>query len=154
MTTKSFDVLIVGSGAAGCVVASYLAENSRASIAVIEAGGKDSDPLIHIPAGFGTILAKDKHVWTDSTVAQHGTERRFRSGKVLGGGTSVNAMAYVRGQKRDFDAWDEATAGDGDWNHASMWRAFIEQEKNDTFHDEHHGTQGNLAVQLPKGSTN
>ena len=139
MTTKSFDVLIVGSGAAGCVVASYLAENSRASIAVIEAGGKDSDPLIHIPAGFGTILAKDKHVWTHSTVAQHGTERRFRSGKVLGGGTSVNAMAYVRGQKRDFDAWDEATAGDGDWNHASMWRAFIEQEKNDTFDDEHHG---------------
>ena len=151
MTTKSFDVLIVGSGAAGCVVASYLAENSRASIAVIEAGGKDSDPLIHIPAGFGTILAKDKHVWTHSTVAQHGTERRFRSGKVLGGGTSVNAMAYVRGQKRDFDAWDEATAGDGDWNHASMWRAFIEQEKTATFPDDHHGTQGNLAVQLPKG---
>ncbi|WP_416425147.1 GMC family oxidoreductase N-terminal domain-containing protein [Pseudomonas sp. App30] len=151
MTTRSFDVLIVGSGAAGCVVAGYLAENTDANIAVIEAGGKDADPLIHIPAGFGNILAKDRHVWHHSTVPQHGTERRFRSGKVLGGGTSVNAMCYVRGQKRDFDSWDQATGGEGDWNYSSMWRAFIEQEKNDTFHNEHHGISGNLAVQLPKG---
>jgi len=151
MTTKSFDVLIVGSGAAGCVVAGYLAEHTNATIAIIEAGGKDRDPLIHIPAGFGNILAKDKHVWTDSTIPQHGTPRRFRSGKVLGGGTSVNAMCYVRGQKRDFDAWDEATGGEGGWNYGSMWQAFIEQEKNDTFHNEHHGISGNLAVQLPKG---
>lgn len=151
MTNNSFDVLIIGSGAAGCVVADYLAVHTQARIAVIEAGGKDSDPLIHIPAGFGNILAKDKHVWTDHTTPQHGTERRFRSGKVLGGGTSVNAMCYVRGQRRDFDGWLEATGGQGGWSYESMWQAFIEQEKNDTFHNQHHGIHGNLAVQLPKG---
>lgn len=152
MTDKnSFDVLIVGSGAAGCVVAGYLAEHTDASIAIIEAGGKDRDPLIHIPAGYGNILAKDKHVWRDTTVAQHGSERRFRSGKVLGGGTSVNAMCYVRGQKRDFDAWETAAGGEGGWSYQSMWSAFIEQEKNDTFHNEHHGIGGTLAVQMPNG---
>ena len=151
MTNKSFDVRVVGSGAAGCVVAGYLAEHTDASIAVIEAGGKDFDPLIHIPAGFGNILAKDKHVWRDNTTPQHGSERRFRSGKVLGGGTSVNAMCYVRGQKRDFDAWEQAVEGEGGWSYQSMWRAFIEQEKNDTFHNEHHGVDGTLAVQMPNG---
>lgn len=151
MTNKNFDVLIVGSGAAGCVVASYLAENTNASIAIIEAGGKDTDPLIHIPAGFGSILAKDKHVWRDNTVPQHGSARRFRSGKVLGGGTSVNAMCYVRGQKRDFDQWEQAVDGLGGWSYDGMWSAFIEQEKSDSFHNEHHGINGTLAVQLPKG---
>ena len=151
MTNNNFDVVVVGSGAAGCVVAGYLAEHTNASIAIIEAGGKDSDPLIHIPAGFGKILAKDKHVWRDTTIAQHGTERRFRSGKVLGGGTSVNAMCYVRGQKRDFDGWRDAVGGEGGWSYENMWRAFIEQEKNDTFHNEHHGIDGTLAVQMPKG---
>jgi choline dehydrogenase-like flavoprotein len=151
MTNKSFDVIIIGSGAAGCVVAGHLAENTDATIAIIEAGGKDFDPLIHIPAGFGNILAKDKHVWRDNTTPQHGTPRRFRSGKVLGGGTSVNAMCYVRGQKRDFDAWQAAVDGEGGWCYESMWAAFKEQEKNDTFHNEHHGVNGNLSVQLPRG---
>lgn len=70
---------------------------------------------------------------------------------MLGGGTSVNAMCYVRGQKRDFDAWQDAVDGEGGWSYESMWRAFIEQEKNDTFHNEHHGVDGTLAVQMPKG---
>ncbi|MES2235362.1 FAD-binding protein [Pseudomonas veronii] len=151
MTNQSFDVIVVGSGAAGCVVAGYLAEHTKASIAIIEAGGKDGDPLIHIPAGFGNILAHDKHVFKDNTIPQHGSERRFRSGKVLGGGTSVNAMCYVRGQKRDFDGWEQAARGEGGWSYANMWKAFIEQESNDTFHNEHHGIHGNLAVQMPNG---
>jgi choline dehydrogenase-like flavoprotein len=151
MTNQSFDVVVVGSGAAGCVVASYLAEHTKASIAIIEAGGKDGDPLIHIPAGFGNILANDTHVFKDNTIPQHGSERRFRSGKVLGGGTSVNAMCYVRGQKRDFDGWEQAARGEGGWSYVNMWKAFIEQESNDTFHNEHHGIHGNLAVQMPNG---
>lgn len=151
MNNKSFDVLVIGSGAAGCVVAGYLAENTNASIAIIEAGSKDKDPLIHIPAGFGGILAKDKHVWKDYTIPQHGSERRFRSGKVLGGGTSVNAMCYVRGQRRDFDNWESAVNGEAGWSYESMWKSFIEQESNDTFHNQHHGINGTLSVQLPKG---
>lgn len=151
MSSKNYDVIIVGSGAAGSVVAGYLAENTSASIAVIEAGAYDKDPLIHIPAGFSAILAADKHVWKHETVPQHGSVRRFRSGKVLGGGTSVNAMCYVRGQERDFDGWERAVGGEGGWSHDSMLRSFIEQEINDTFHNAYHGIDGTLGVQLPKG---
>ena len=148
---NKYDVIIVGSGAAGCVAAGYLAENTRLSVAVIEAGSTDKDPMIHIPAGYGQILAKDHHVWPYDTVPQHGSVRRFRMGKVVGGGTSVNAMCYVRGQKRDFDSWYEASGHDSDWSFESLWQTFISQEKNDTFHNQHHGIDGNLAVQLPKG---
>ncbi|WP_445114651.1 GMC family oxidoreductase [Acinetobacter sp. WZC-1] len=151
MSDQKFDVLIVGSGAAGCVVAGYLAENTEASIGVIEAGPRDLDPLIHIPAGYGNILAHDKHVWPYDTIPLYGQARRYRSGKILGGGTSVNAMCYVRGQKRDYDGWEQATGGEAGWSYETMLKNFIEQEKNDTFHNEHHGIEGTLAVQVPKG---
>lgn len=151
MSQANYDVLVIGSGAAGCVIAGYLAENTSARIAVLEAGAKDKDPMIHIPAGYGQILAKDHHVWDYDTVPQHGSVRRFRMGKVVGGGTSINAMCYVRGQKRDFDHWHEASGHDQDWSFENIWQTFIEQEKNDTFHNKHHGVKGNLAVQLPHG---
>ncbi|MBM7342058.1 GMC family oxidoreductase [Pantoea coffeiphila] len=151
MSQQDYDVLVIGSGAAGCVVAGYLAENTQAKIAVLEAGSTDKDPMIHIPAGYGQILAKDRHVWPYDTTPQHGTVRRFRMGKVVGGGTSINAMCYVRGQKRDFDHWHEASGHDADWSFENIWDTFIEQEKNDTFHNQHHGIKGTLAVQLPHG---
>ena len=115
MSEQSFDVVIVGAGAAGCVVASYLAEHSDASIALIEAGEMDRDPFIHIPAGFAKILASGRHIWNYETVPQHGTKRIYASGKVLGGGSSINALCYVRGQKRDYAAWQEAVGDTGNW---------------------------------------
>src|SRR3546814_4263339 len=108
MYHEAYDIVIVGAGAAGCVVASYLAEHTSASIALIEAGGVDRDPFIHIPAGFANMLAHDRNVWKYETVPQHGTKRAYRSAKVLGGGSSINAMAYVRGQMRDYAAWQDA----------------------------------------------
>ena len=126
MSQEAYDIVIVGAGAAGCVVASYLAEHTDASVALIEAGDTDRDPFIHIPAGFATILAHDRHVWKYETVPQHGTKRAYRSGKVLGGGSSINAMAYVRGQKRDFAAWQAAVGDTGKWSYEdllpSSWR--------------------------------
>jgi len=110
MSHEAYDIVIVGAGAAGCVVASYLAEHSPLSIALIEAGGLDRDPFIHIPAGFANMLAHDRNVWKYETVPQHGTRRAYRSAKVLGGGSSINAMAYVRGQKHNYAAWQEAAA--------------------------------------------
>ena len=92
MFQEAYDIVIVGAGAAGCVVASYLAEHTDASIALIEAGDTDRDPFIHIPAGFAKILAHDRHVWKYETVPQHGTKRAYRSGKVLGGGSSVRCL--------------------------------------------------------------
>ncbi|WP_226632710.1 GMC family oxidoreductase [Novosphingobium profundi] len=151
MSGKHYDVLIVGSGAAGCVVADYLAQHTDKSIAVLEAGPLDRNPMIHIPAGYSKLLAKDTAVWPYDTVPVNGQRRRFRMGKVVGGGTSVNAMCYVRGQKQDFDAWQEAVGETGDWSWDTMRTTYIEQERNDTFHNEHHGIDGPLSVELPKG---
>jgi choline dehydrogenase len=88
MSQKAYDIVIVGAGAAGCVVAGYLAEHTDASIALIEAGDTDRDPFIHIPAGFAKILAHDRHVWEirDGFPARY--QATYRSGKVLGGGCS------------------------------------------------------------------
>src|SRR6516225_3820426 len=151
MSQEAYDIVIVGAGAAGCVVASYLAEHTDASIALIEAGDMDRDPFIHIPAGFAKMLAHDRHVWKYETVPQHGTKRAYRSGKVLGGGSSINAMCYVRGQIRDYAAWQNAVGDTGKWSYEDLLPVFMAQEDNDTFHDKYHGIDGGLAVQLPKG---
>ncbi|RXH24144.1 glucose-methanol-choline oxidoreductase [Bradyrhizobium nanningense] len=151
MSQRAYDIVIVGAGAAGCVVASYLAEHTDASIALIEAGDTDRDPFIHIPGGFAKILAQDRHVWKYETVPQHGIKLAYRSGKVLGGGSSINAMAYVRGQVRDYAAWQDAVGETGKWSYSDLLPVFMTQENNDTFHDEFHGIDGGLAVQLPKG---
>lgn len=151
MFQGAYDIVIVGAGAAGCVVASYLAEHTDASIALIEAGDMDRDPFIHIPAGFANMLVHDRHVWKYETVPQHGTKRAYRSGKVLGGGSSINAMCYVRGQIRDYAAWQDAVGETGKWSYEDLLPVFIAQENNDTVHDEYHGIDGGLAVQLPKG---
>lgn len=151
MPEQNYNFLIIGAGAAGCVVASYLAEHTRGTIALLEAGDTDSDPMIHIPSGYAKILAHDRHVWKYDTVPQHGTVRAYRSGKVLGGGSSVNAMCYVRGQKRDYAAWQEAVGDTGKWSYADLLPDFIAQENNDTFHNAYHGINGGLSVQLPRG---
>lgn len=151
MSLETYDIVIVGAGAAGCVIASYLAEHTDASIALIEAGGLDRDPFIHIPAGFAKMLAHDRNVWKYETVPQHGTKRAYRSGRVLGGGSSVNAMAYVRGQARDYARWQEAVGDTGNWSYEDLLPVFIAQESNDTFHDQFHGVDGGLSVEQPKG---
>ena len=151
MSQERYDIVIVGAGAAGCVVASYLAEHTDASIALIEAGEMDRDPFIHIPAGFAKILASRRHIWDYETVPQHGTKRLYASGRVLGGGSSINALCYVRGQKRDYAAWQEAVGDTGNWSYEDLLPVFVAQESNDTFHDEFHGIDGGLAVQQPKG---
>lgn len=153
MSQEEYDVVIVGAGAAGCVVASYLAEHTDASIALIEAGDMDRDPFIHIPAGFAKMLANGRHVWNYETVPQHGRKRIYPSGKVFGGGSSVNAMCYVRGHMRDYAAWQAAVGDTGKWSYVDLLPVFKAQEHNDTFHDEFHGIDGGLAVQLPKGTT-
>jgi choline dehydrogenase len=151
LMSEGYDIVIVGAGAAGCVVASYLAEHTDASIALIEAGDMDRDPFIHIPAGFAKMLAHGRHVWNYETVPQHGRKRAYPSAKVLGGGSSINALCYVRGQRRDYATWQEAVGDTGRWSYEDLLPVFVAQEDNDTFHDEFHGIEGGLAIQLPKG---
>ena len=109
MSQEAYDIVIVGADAASCCVASYLAERTDASIALIDAGDMDRDLFIHIPVGFAKILAHDRQVWKYETIPQHDTKRAYRSGKVLDGDSSITAMAYVRGQIRDYAAWRECS---------------------------------------------
>ncbi len=148
-----YDVIVVGAGAAGCVVAGRLAERTGARIALLEAGLNDFDPLIHIPAGFAKILQKDWHVWPYDTVPAEADDRprRYRSGRVVGGGSSINAMCYVRGQPRDYAKWQEAVGDTGAWDYETLLTHFREQEHSDTFSNKYHGTSGGLRISLPKG---
>lgn len=148
-----YDVIVVGGGAAGCVVAGNVAMKTKAKVLMLEAGGNDSDFLIHLPAGYAKILQHDRHVWKYETVPQKqldGKVRRYRSGKVIGGGSSVNAMCYVRGQRRDYARWQAAVGDTGQWSYDDLLPNFIAQEKSDIFHNEFRGVDGTLGVSLPK----
>lgn len=150
---ERFDVIVIGGGSAGCVVAGRVASDSRSTVLLLEAGHDDTDPLIHIPAGFAKILQHDLHVWQNETVEQEqldGAVRRFRSGKVIGGGSAVNAMCYVRGQPQDFDAWQAAVGSTGKWSFADILPHFIKQEHNDRFRDDWHGSGGPLKITQPR----
>lgn len=151
MKHTKYDVLVVGAGAAGCVVAASIAENTDLTIALVEAGAFDSDPLIHIPAGFAKILAYDRHVWKYETTPQHGHKKLLRQAKVLGGGSSINAMCYVRGRPADYEKWQSAVGDTGKWSFDDILPHFVAQENNDTFHNKYHGIGGGLDVQLPRG---
>jgi choline dehydrogenase-like flavoprotein len=96
MSQKAYDIVIVGAGAAGCVVAGYLAEHTDASIALIEAGDTDRDPFIHIPAGFAKILAHDRHVWKYETVSQHGTKQHIAQARCSAEGAPAQAERQRR----------------------------------------------------------
>ena len=114
---ESFDYVIVGAGAAGCVLANRLGQEPGVSICVLEAGGRDSHPYIRIPAGFVKTLYGDRLTWSFMTAPGDGIagrQIRMPQGKVLGGSSSVNGMVYMRGAPQDrwsgcADTWKRRT---------------------------------------------
>ena len=104
----NFDFVIVGAGSAGCAIANRLSENGRYSVAVLEAGGRDTNPWIHIPVGYFKTMGNPKTDWQYKTEKDPGLNGRsipWPRGKVLGGSSSINGLLYVRGQSQDFDHW-------------------------------------------------
>ena len=104
----SYDYVIVGAGTAGCLLANRLSADPRARVALIEAGGKDNYPWIHIPVGYLYLMGNPRTDWGFKTAAEPGLNGRalnYPRGRVLGGCSSINGMIYMRGQARDYDGW-------------------------------------------------
>jgi choline dehydrogenase len=103
-----FDYVVVGAGSAGCAVANRLSENGKYQVAVIEAGGKDNNPWIHIPVGYFKTMDNPNTDWRYKTENDPGINGRsipWPRGKVLGGSSSINGLLYVRGQAEDYEHW-------------------------------------------------
>ncbi len=152
-STTTHDVIVVGGGSAGSLIAGRLAAETDANVLLLEAGNRDVNPFIHIPAGFSKLLQNGMFLWPYETVPQNqldGRPRPVQQGKGLGGGSSINAMFYVRGQPRDYDRWGEAAGGTGAWSWDDMLPYFVAMEGNDLFAEPWHGTNGPLKVSQPR----
>ena len=151
--TSSFDYIISGAGPAGCVLASRLSEDPDIKVLLLEAGGPDSNYLFHWPAGFAK-MTKGIASWGWSTVPQAHMQNRvlwYTQAKVIGGGSTINAQIYTRGNARDYDAWRDEAGCEG-WGYRDILPYFKRAEGNQRFNDDYHGTDGPLGVQMPQGA--
>ena len=131
MVEKGYDYIIVGAGSAGCVLANRLSEDSGATVLLLEAGGRDWHPYIHIPLGMGKMHEHTMFDWGYETVPEpnlNGRRIEAMRGKVLGGSSSINVMAYTRGNRGDYDRW--AQKGARGWSYADVLPYF---RRNETF---------------------
>ncbi|WP_136618643.1 MULTISPECIES: GMC family oxidoreductase [Mesorhizobium] len=157
MAVDAFDYIVVGGGSAGCVLAARLSDDPSVRVLLLEAGGKDTHPYIHMPVGFAKMTAGPL-TWGLKTAPQkHANNREilYAQGRVLGGGSSINAEVFTRGHAADYDRWanDEGCPG---WSSAEVKPYFLRAEANETFAGEHHGTEGPLGVsnlQTPQAIT-
>jgi len=142
-----FDYIIVGAGSAGCVLANRLSENPKNRVLLLEAGGKDTNPWIHIPVGYVKTMVNPNLNWMfDSEPEAHTGNRPIPipRGKVLGGSSSINGMLYVRGNARDYDGW--AQLGCTGWSYDDVLPYFKKSENRETGGDKYRGTGGLLNV--------
>jgi choline dehydrogenase-like flavoprotein len=141
--TEHYDYVVVGAGSAGCVLASRLAEDPDVRVALLEAGGEDSQPEIHIPAAFPALL-KSGYDWDllgEPEPGMNGRRLYLPRGRMLGGCSSINAMIYVRGNRLDYDGW-----GIPGWSYDDVLPYFKRSEDNERGEDQFHGVGGPLRV--------
>ncbi len=146
-----YDYIVIGAGSAGCVLAARLSEDPAVRVLLLEAGGKDSDPMIHIPIGYAKTLKDPKVNWLYETAEDPGSGGRthvWPRGKVLGGSSSINGLLYVRGQTADYDNW--AQLGCTGWSSSDVLPYFRRAEGNERLGGDLHSQDGPLNVSDPR----
>ena len=144
------DYIVIGAGSAGAALAFRLSEDGRNSVLLLEAGGPDAEPNIHIPARFSDLFHSEVD-WDYETVPQPGLNNRREyvpRGKVYGGTSSINAMVYQRGHPSDYDRW--AAAGNSGWGYADLLSYFRVMQHQERGESAHHGVGGPINVADPQ----
>ena len=138
-----FDYIVVGAGSAGCVLANRLSANPAHKVLLLEAGGKDSSPWLHIPVGYFKTMHNPAFDWcylTEPDPGIAGRQLQWPRGKVLGGSSALNGLLYVRGQPQDYDRWAEL--GNPGWSFDEVLPYFKKSEDNQRGASHYHGVGG------------
>ena len=145
---KAYDYVIIGAGSAGCVLANRLSADPNVEVLLVEAGGRDTSMMIHMPAGIPALIGKpNPYNWYYQTEGQqhlNGRSLYWPRGRGWGGSSSINGMIYIRGHARDYDGWRQL--GLDGWSFADVLPYFKRAEHNENGGDEFHGDEGPLRV--------